>query len=243
MFPLEKAIEHAAACYPMEACGLWIEKTPPNVSTSNDANIEFIPCGPEKVSKGKASHFSISPQKWLEAEREGTLKGIFHTHPDGEPLPSEQDLVGIESWGLPWLIMAWPSKEYNVFEPSRNPCGLLGRRFEYGTNDCYGLIRDYYGRLGVGLLDFGRAPKWEHEGQNLYLDNYARTGFVEVQDGPRPHDVLLFQIHAPVPNHGAIYLGDSRILHHLEGRLSARAVYGDFYQKATTHILRHKELL
>jgi proteasome lid subunit RPN8/RPN11 len=231
MFPLKKAIEHAAACYPMEACGLWLEK--------DDKTIEFMPCEPSKT----ASHFSISPQKWLEAEREGTLKGIFHTHPDGEPLPSEADLVGIEAWGLPWLIMAWPSKEYNIFEPSRNPCGLLGRRFNYGSTDCYGLIRDYYGRLGIGLLDFERAPNWERQGQNLYLDGYEKTGFVEVQGEPQAHDVLLFQMNSPVPAHGAIYLGDSRILHHVEGRLSARAIYGGFYQKVTTHILRHKELL
>ena len=110
-----------------------------------------------------------------------------------------------------------------------------------GTTDCYGLIRDYYGRLGIDIPDFERHQGWEKEGMNLYLDNYESAGFARV-DEAQPHDVLLLQMGgSPVPNHGAIYLGDNRILQHLEGRLSARAVYGDYYRKATTHILRHRQ--
>ena len=35
-------------------------------------------------------------------------------------------------------------------------------------------------------------------------------------------------------------LGDGLILHHLQGRLSSRDVYGGYWQKITTHILRHR---
>jgi cell wall-associated NlpC family hydrolase len=50
------------------------------------------------------------------------------------------------------------------------------------------------------------------------------------------------QVHSPVPNHGAIFLGGGLMLHHINTRLSATAVYGDFYRKATTHILRHRDI-
>jgi len=227
-FPLERAVEHAEACYPMEACGLWIEK---------NGDIQFIPCEPLKA----AGHFSISPLKWLEAEAAGTIKGIFHVHPDAPPLPSEGDIAAIDAWGLPWVIMSWPSGEWAQFEPKEKPQPLLGRTFKYGSNDCFGLVRDYYRRLGVQLLNPDRQPLWEQHGENLYLDNLERLGFFLVQE-PKLHDLLLIQINSPVPNHGALYLGDNRILHHLEHRLSARAVYGDYYHKATTHIWRHRDL-
>jgi cell wall-associated NlpC family hydrolase len=45
---------------------------------------------------------------------------------------------------------------------------------------------------------------------------------------------------SPVPNHVAIYIGDNKILHHVQGRLSSRDVYGSYYQKVTAKILRHE---
>jgi hypothetical protein len=50
------------------------------------------------------------------------------------------------------------------------------------------------------------------------------------------------QVASPVPNHAAIYLDDGPILHHLQGRLSSRDVYGGYWQKITTHTLRHQLL-
>jgi proteasome lid subunit RPN8/RPN11 len=239
-FPLDRAIEHAAACYPMEACGIWVESQT-GEHNGAESDTDFIPCPPSKA----LNHFSIQPSKWLEAERAGTIKGIFHVHPDAPPIPSQNDLVSINAWGLPWVIMSWPSGEWAQHEPeesaSRHNIPLLGRWFQHGSTDCFGLIRDYYKRLGIELPDFERWERWEKQGFNLYLDNYESAGFSPVKE-VRPHDVLLFRINSPVPNHGAVYLGDNRILQHLEGRLSSRAVYGDFYQKYTTHILRHREL-
>jgi proteasome lid subunit RPN8/RPN11 len=152
-FPLERAMEHAAACYPMEACGLWIEKQCEGFNSA----LVFLPCEPSKT----AGHFAISPLRWLEAEAAGAIKGIFHVHPDAPPIPSEGDLASIDAWGLPWVIMSWPSKEWAQFEPNEKPQPLLGRTFNYGSHDCFGLIRDYYRRLGVTLPNIERTPLWE----------------------------------------------------------------------------------
>jgi len=231
-FPLEQAREHAEGCYPMEAAGLFVERP--------DGHVEFFPCG----MSGRANQFAIPPHKWLEAEQKGRIAGVFHTHVNEPPLPSEWDCASLEAWGLPWVIMSVPAMEHAQFEPQggKAPRPLLGRRFSHGTADCYGLIRDYYSKLGIFLPDFQREERWWERGGNLYLDNYAKAGFVRVKnEGPHLHDVLLMQINSKVPCHGAIYIGDNRLLHHLEGQLSARAVWGDFYRKATTHIFRHKD--
>ena len=35
---------------------------------------------------------------------------------------------------------------------------------------------------------------------------------------------------------------DNIILHHCHGRLSSRDVYGGYWRKVTTHVLRHRDL-
>jgi cell wall-associated NlpC family hydrolase len=81
---------------------------------------------------------------------------------------------------------------------------------------------------------------------NLYLDNFGSAGFgvTDLTDRTslKVGDVLLMQVAASVPNHAAVYLGDGLILHHLQGRLSSRDVYGGYWQKVTTHALRHPDL-
>jgi cell wall-associated NlpC family hydrolase len=228
MFPMEGAEAHARESYPLEAGGLWVEA---------DGSVQFRPCG-----AGAAGRFRIPPAEWLEAERLGAVRGVFHSHPDAPPVPSGADAAAMGAWGLPWVIVSVPSMETAEYVPEVRARPLLGRSFGYGGDDCYGLIRGYYGRLGVALPDFPREPGWEKRGASLYLDNYAKAGFSLADDGPKAHDVLLMQVHSPVPNHGAVYLGDGLMLHHIDTRLSARAVYGDFYRKATTHILRHGDL-
>jgi len=232
---MEHARNHADECYPMEAAGLFIEVG------CKGGKIEFMPCGMSHYTNA----FMISPHKWLEAETRGRIVGVFHSHVNEPPILSGWDYASLEAWGLPWVIMSVPSMDWAQFEPRNGKMQrpLLGRRFTYNEADCYSLIKDYYSKIGVGLPDYQRSKGWEGRGENLYLENYANAGFDLVQgDEPQPHDVLLMQIASKVPNHGAIYIGDDRILHHLEGQLSARAVWGDFYKKATTHILRYKDL-
>ena len=40
-------------------------------------------------------------------------------------------------------------------------------------------------------------------------------------------------LEADVPNHAGIYLGDNVILHHVQGRLSSRDVYGGYFIQST----------
>jgi hypothetical protein len=51
-------------------------------------------------------------------------------------------------------------------------------------------------------------------------------------------------IHSPkLATHGGVISKDGIIMHHLENRVSTEEVYGGFYRKVTTHILRHKDLI
>ena len=105
-------------------------------------------------------------------------------------------------------------------------------------------MRDWFrSERGVLLPNFARFDDWWKRGENLYLDNFSRVGFEVVNFADLrnllPGDCFLMQVASPVPNHAAVYLGDGLILHHLQGRLSSRDVYGGYWQKVTTHVLRY----
>ena len=112
----------------------------------------------------------------------------------------------------------------------------------HGLVDCYSLCRDWYKReWGLDLHNYERRDQWWENDQNLYLDNFEKEGFrripvSELQRG----DALLMQLSSPVPNHAAIYIGDQQILHHIQGRLSSRDVFGGYYLKNVSCALRHE---
>ena len=75
----------------------------------------------------------------------------------------------------------------------------------------------------------------------MYLDNFMKEGFHPIDISEISYgDGILMQLESPVPNHAAIYLGDGIVLHHVQGRLSSRDVYGGYYQKVTAKVLRHE---
>jgi len=92
------------------------------------------------------------------------------------------------------------------------------------------------------LPSFPSFDEWWKRGENLYLDNFASVGFVAIDAADiEAGDCFLMQVASSVPNHAAVYLDDGLILHHLQGRLSSRDVYGGYWQKITTHTLRYIE--
>ena len=225
-WPLE-AEAYARELYPREACGLII------VAKGRE---RFFPR--ENTAHGD-DHFIIAPEDYAEAEDAGEIIGVWHSHCNIGPEPSEADLVSCERTGLQWHIYAVPAGRWHSFEPSGYVAPLVGRQFQHGVLDCYSLIRDWYKQTrGITLLDFDRRDDWWSSGENLYLENFAKAGFREVES-PQHGDVLLMQISSPVPNHGAIWLEGDFIMHHLHGRLSSRDVWGEFYRKNTVRVLRY----
>lgn len=223
----EDALQHALRDAPREACGLVIIRKGREV---------YRTC---KNLAVQTDQFVLCPDDYSAAEAEGEVVAVVHSHPNASPLPSQADQVSCEATGLEWHIVNVPTGAWHSFKPTGYVAPLVGRVFSHGVLDCYAIIRDWYKQdRGIDLLDFDRHDGWWSRGQNLYLDNFGKAGFERCAD---LHDgaVLLMQIGSPVPNHAAIYLGDNMVLHHLQGRLSSRDMYGGYWQKHTTHILRY----
>lgn len=235
----------AAVAMPRECCGLVIR--PHGVPT-----LHYWPCRNMLGAPAAQDRFVLDPADYAAAEDQGEVVAVVHSHPNASANPSMADRVGCEKSALPWLIVGWPSGVIVQLEPCGWRAPLLQREFAFGVLDCYTLIQDYYLRtLAIELPDFEREDGfWERRlvdgvwqpGQEIYLQNFEVAGFVRVPGFPRLHDVVLMQVAANVTNHGAVYLGDGQILHHLYGQLSCRNPYGGTWQMHTTAVVRHRSL-
>lgn len=231
---IDSALAHALEEYPRESCGVVIVLR---------GRRRYIPC--RNIAENPAQQFTIHPEDFADAEDVGEIVEIVHSHVDTPPTPSQADLLGCEATQLPWIIVNGKTGASFRFEPSGYTAPLIGREFSHGILDCYTLIKDYYAKeLGIILKDYDRSWEWWNNGGNLYLDNFTNEGFVTIPEQDiEKHDVVLLQVRSHVPNHGGVYLGDNVILHHPMGRLSGRDVYGGYWKKHTTHVIRHKDFL
>ena len=220
---------HARHDSPIESCGL--------VAVVK-GNYQYFWC--QNIADTPEEHFIL--KGWDEVEDQGEVVAIVHSHPTTNPQPSTADLVACEKSGLPWIIVNPNTEDWGYCEPTGFKLPYVGREFVFGVVDCYTLVRDWYSReYGIQLRDYQRRDKFWERGENLYLDNFAAEGFrkipvEEVQRG----DLILMNLVSPLPNHAAIYMGDQQVLHHVQGRLSSRDVYGGYYGKSTACALRHE---
>jgi len=228
---MEKIQAHAAEESPKECCGL--------VAVVKGRR-KYFPC--KNLAVTPEEHFALDPLDYAAVEDQGEVVAVIHSHPVTNHAPSQADRVACEQSGLPWHIINPNTGNWGYCEPEGFELPYVGREFVHGTVDCYSLCRDWYKReWGLELRNYLRRDQWWEDGQNLYLDNFEKEGFhripvSELQRG----DALLMQLSSPVPNHAAIYIGDQQVLHHIQGRLSSRDVYGGYYAKNTACALRHE---
>jgi proteasome lid subunit RPN8/RPN11 len=226
-----KFVEQAKAECPREACGLVIIK-----------NGKQVYCPAKNLAKG-SDNFILDPLDYEKADIAGEIVAVIHSHPNMSAKPSQADLVACEASGLPWFICGIPSEQWEYIEPSGYIAPLVGRQWSHGVLDCYAIIRDWYAQeKNISLLDFERSDEWWKMGGNLYLDNFEKAGFKRITlEDLSCGDVILMTVNSTVPNHGAIYLGDNMILHHVHGRLSTRDIFGGYWLKNAMVYLRYEK--
>ena len=234
---IEAIKAHAVKSYPKESCGL--------VAVVKGRE-RYFPC--ENKAETPDDHFVLSGEDYAHIEDQGEIIALAHSHPGLPARPSQADRVQCESSGLPWYIVSVmipdgkeepEAVDVYSFAPEGYEASYSGRQFHHGVLDCYSLIRDFYKReFDVELSDFDRSYEWWNKGQDLYFDNFRKEGFEIITDEPKYGDVILMQLRADVANHGAIYLGDGLILHHVANRLSSRDIYGGYWVENTRAIIR-----
>lgn len=234
----EQIIKHAERVFPLEACGLILD------TGGNTVVLECENIAPprDEVNPGPEASFLIDPLTF--AMNSKNVIAVYHSHPNRSPKPSEADMAAAERCKLPFLIISYPSGEMFTYTPhNRAPAAYEGRSFVYGVMDCLTLVADYYHQeFGLSLNEGDRKVWgwWEDSANaNAFINGFKAQGFVEVSE-PRKGDLVIMNLQSIYPNHAAIYMGNSVILHHpTQSSLSISEVYGHYWRKHTSCFLRH----
>jgi len=213
---VETAIRiHAMHEYPREACGV--------VTAGGYEPLENVAVDPEE-----SFDCTEQLQAYLEA---GTALALVHSHPDGPRAPSAGDMRRQISMDIPWGIVTCTHDSADpafYWSDSLAPPPLIGRGFRWGPSgtdgcgDCAALVRDYYWmERSIRLPEFAREDGYWRVPGVSYRDNLITSGFQSTdRTQPEIGDVFLAAVRSEQPNHAGIYVGEGKILHHLQERLS-----------------------
>ena len=229
-----QALAHAKRESPKEACGLIYV---------HNGKEKYLECS--NLAEVPTESFVLDPDDFEKAEDLGEIIEVIHSHPASSPLLSDLDKACMEWMKLPWSVVnpqtgVWSRGEPNGWKPP-----LVGRPYHWLVNDCWSVVRDWYKSHGVAVptLIEERPSKLKDFMQADMFDELSIiAGFFEIENDTnsiQKGDLIFLTGEQNIVSHCAVYIGDSRILHHEIGRLSSIDIYDEGTQNATRKMLRH----
>ena len=212
--------DHFNTVYPKEGCGLIVLRKGKQF---------WIPI--ENIAKDD-DHFLMPTGTLTQISYNYDILAVVHNHIHTDNQPSEVDIRCCKATNLPYVIYSYPSMEENiVFYGSER---LIGRKYEFGKQDCFELARDYYATLGI-FLPF-RDPDWQdnwwEDGDNYFSAQYLRNWGFEPTAVLEEGTLLTFETQDDgFPDHCGIYIRNDTFIHHAIHRLSCRENLYPFWKK------------
>jgi proteasome lid subunit RPN8/RPN11 len=172
----------------------------------------------ENIALDKKNFFEVSADDYIKNLKRN-LYAIYHSHVNSDYNFSEQDLEISEESCLPIYVYSKIDKKINSYIPLSYDYGdFQGKRYIWGFNDCYGLIRDFYKKEKNFLLpDYIRDESFRTSNFDIMIKEINK--FTKKIDDFKFGDLFVFSQRGNA-KHLAIYYGDGKILHHPIGKLS-----------------------
>lgn len=210
--------EHAFKMFPNESVGIVVNDT-------------YIPV--ENTHDDPLNHFQVSDDVVVKYGKD--IQAVIHSHNlDIHPgHPSEHDMLVQEKWAVPFGIQLINKNGPGniVWWGDQLPTAhYVGRPYIYGIYDCYSVWRDYYRvELGVPMPVFPRRDDFWETGNNMIEGNAISCGFEQIEfDEMQPNDVILLKIRSNIANHGVLYMGGDKGLHHLPYKTSSHEIVSKY---------------
>lgn len=235
-------IAHAKTAYPQEACGFVMHNPHSRGLIAEKAENVWK----ETDESKREDHFRIDPGLTLEKIKSGNLRAVYHSHSVGSSAPSAHDIATVEGVQLPLYCYSVQDEEMSCQIPEFFRLNLLeGRNYLPLVHDCASLVQDYYlQKLQIDSPFLPRTYKQGIFGHTKLLDYMESIGMERMpEETLQEHDVLIMALKSPMPNHAAVYLGETRMLHQVEGEPSAITIYGGWWKHCTTMIFRHPKFI
>ncbi len=195
-------------------------------SKSNEESVGvLIDCGQisyvsvKNNAVDKKHYFSISGQDYLKLTKLGKIIAVCHSHEEREDC-SGFDLANVIGHKLPFIIYCKKTDTFSIIDKDNKDkyYKYLGKEFKIGSNDCFGLVREFYKKeLSISIKDVNRSNFWYEERPNLITEEADNQGFklYNKEEGKKINDILIYSFDSRrFPMHLAIYVGGDEILHH-----------------------------
>jgi len=210
---IDEIQEHFAKEYPKEGCG---------IIGIVEGKKQWFPC---KNIATNNQDFIMCSKDYLNVIKKADILGIVHNHINTSNKPSESDINGCNSTGIPYYIFD-SEMNLNIVEPTTKAFPLIGREYKFGVMDCFEAIRDYLKTQNIEIPPRALFEEnwWKKEDLNYFTDDMAKQWGGKRVDKKelQINDVLIFQMESDVPNHCGVYIGKDMFFHHAVHRLSCR---------------------
>jgi proteasome lid subunit RPN8/RPN11 len=217
-----------------EICGLLIE-TNTGVAVFHSRNSAL----------NKTKYFCINPIDYIKASEIGKIVGCYHTHINENIEFSNFDKQNAEKHKLTYILYSVTGDKFLEYNPQNKKSPYLDRIFEFGKNDCFSLVKDFYLKeLNINLGEYFRNNVWFQNNPNLIIQNFEKEGFSLIKDKEnlQKYDLLCLGKNEKELFHFMVLLEDEIILHHPRNKLSIMEKLTQSRKNHIKAVFRHKIL-
>lgn len=173
------------------------------------------------------------------------LAFCWHTHPgefsvDG---PTDPDKYSAAVMRMPMCVYVQRTGKFHYWQHGDYHASILNRPWCPGIFDCFALVRDaIYEFWDIKMPDLDRTYIHATHGIHRIEDYFTPAGCELVHKSEVGRVAVMNHGGAKLPNHVALFVSKTSILHQMRGQTSRIDFYSENLQRATLYFMRHSAI-